>query len=210
MKKHRLITAAIVLLASAAVAVPALAQRRAPQFPAARGVGPRMGGGFGPQFTLEQQEQIQKIHERHNDERTELANRLRVMALEMQEIAGSDEPDFKAIEKKMEDMAAVRLDMAKIRLRIHQEIRPLLDDDQRTLFDRGFGHRLGRGGLGGDWHPGGRGGMRGHCRAGRAGAMNRGPARGQRPMRGGMGTGMGPAAAAGTCPWIAADVEELE
>ena len=62
MKKHRLITAALILLVSAAIAVPAAAQMPDRQFPDARGAGQRMGGRFGPQFTLEQHEQIEKIH----------------------------------------------------------------------------------------------------------------------------------------------------
>jgi Spy/CpxP family protein refolding chaperone len=218
MKRTRLIITAVVVLAvSAAIAAPAIAQKAVPQAPMTRGMGRRACGGFGPQFTLEQQEQIEKIHQKHNDERTELTNRLKVMALEMKDIVGSDKPDFKAIEKKMEDMAAVRLDLAKLRLRIHQDIRPLLDDDQRVLFDRNLGRHMGRGGMSclGAGPMGGRGDKRDHGRM--HGRMSRecrmscmaGP--GHRPMRGGMG--MGPAAAAGTCPRVLdveKDVEELE
>ena len=210
MKRSKFIITAVAILAvSAAIVVPAVAQKAFPQAPMTPGMGRRACAGFGPQFTLEQQEQIKKIHERYNDERTEFANRLKVMALEMQDVVEADEPDFKAIERKMEDMAAVKLDLAKLKLRIHQDIRPLLDDDQRTLFDRGFGRRMGHGGMSclGAGPTGGRGGMSGHGGMGHGGRMGNRAVGGQRPMHGGMG--MGPGAAAGTCPWIVS-VEELE
>lgn len=206
MNRTRLITiAAVILLVSAAVATPAIAQTKAPMTP---GMG-RAGRGLGPQFTIEQQEQIQKIHERYNDERAELSNRLKVIELEMKDIIASDSPDFKAIEKKMEEVAAVRLDLAKLRLKIHQDIRPLLDDDQKVLFDRNFGRHLGRGAFDcmGAGPMGARGGRDGWDRMGRH-------ARGGRSVCGGMGTGMGmgmgtgPRAEAGTCPWLSGVDEE--
>ena len=68
MKKSKFIITAVAILAvSAAIAVPAVAQKMFPQAPMTQGMGRRAGAGFGPQFTLEQQEQIKEIHERYND-----------------------------------------------------------------------------------------------------------------------------------------------
>ncbi len=136
----------------AAVAMPAAAQMRGSGW-AGRGMG--RGGCMGPQFTADQQEQIQKIHEKYDAQRVELANRLGVLRGEMQDlVAAEGEPDFKAIEKKMEDMSDVRLQLSKLRLRIHQDIRPLLTDDQKKLFDSGLGFGMMRGMRGGFGGPG--------------------------------------------------------
>lgn len=128
--------------------------------------GSEQGQAMAPrvQFTAEQQEQITKIHEKYNDERVEKHNRLAVLATELGDIMKADEPDFGKIERKMEEMSGVRLELQKIQLRQHKEVRGLLDDDQRTLFDRSFAARMGRfGRMGitapGAGHPNMRGGM---------------------------------------------------
>ena len=83
--------------------------------------------------------------------------------LEGQELMEADTPDFDAMESRIEKVAEVKVELAKLRLSIHKEIRPLLDDDQKVLFDRGLGRML-LGGMAGDraGHPGmmGRSGMR--------------------------------------------------
>lgn len=185
------------LVLVAAVAMPAAARGGAS--PRGRGMG-RGGSCMGPQFTTEQQDQIKKIHDKYDAKRVELSNRLDVLQVEMQDlVAAKGEPDFKAIEKKMEDISAVRLDLSKLRLRIHQDVRPLLTDDQKTLFDSRLGlgmmHGM-RGGFGGPGHmrnggmragrmggammgqvPGGMGGcaMMGQAPGGMNGGMNPGP-----------------------------------
>jgi Spy/CpxP family protein refolding chaperone len=156
-----ILTTLIALLAVGLVVTPALARRGG-----ARGA--RSGMGFVPQFTSEQQEQIEQIHEKYNDERAELTNRAKVLAIELEDLVGDGEPNFNGIEAKLEEISKVRLDLMKLRLRIHKEIRPLLDDDQRTLFDAGLARIVGRGGAG--WHRG----MTGRGAAGR----------GMRPMAG--------------------------
>lgn len=168
MKTSKLIIGvALAVMVMGSVAVPAAA-RSGGADAGGRGMG-RMGCGMGPQFTLEQQEQMKKIHEKYDDERVELTNRLKVLGVEMQElIAAEGEPDFSAIERKMEDASAARLELAKLRLRIHKEIRPILTDDQKVLFDDRMGLGLMRGRHGGF----GPGAMQ-HCR-----------------MRPGMGRGM--------------------
>jgi Spy/CpxP family protein refolding chaperone len=194
MKRSKIIlTAMIVLLAAAVVAAPALARRGG-------GRGDRPRGGLMPELTNEQQERIEAIHDKHNDERAELTNRAKVLALDLQEMVGDGEPDFNGIERKLEEISKVRLDLMKLRLRIHKEIRPLLDEDQRTLFDRGLARVVGRGGM-----VDGRG-MCGMCPMGGPGAMTGGrQMMGQRPMGRGMGQGMGPGMMRGGPP---EDVED--
>jgi Spy/CpxP family protein refolding chaperone len=181
MKRSKVILIAlIVLVAAAAVAAPAIARRGE-----GRRAHPR--GGMMPQFTAEQQERIEAIHEEYNDERAELTNRAKVLRLELGEIIEDGEPDFDAIEDKLEEIARVRLDLVKLRLKIHKEVRPLLDEDQRTLFDQGLARMVERGPAGERCGRMGRGGGRGmHPRAGMCPMMGRGP------MGGHPGMGSGP------------------
>lgn len=182
--KQRVATIALVsLLGIALVSAPALAQRGA-----AGGRGPARGavaGRRGPVFTEEQLEKIEAIHESHSDERAKLTNRLKVIRVEMQDLLNDDSPDLNALENKLEEASEVKLELQKLRLQIHKEIRPLLDDDQKVLFDRGLGRMLGRmgdrGARGQRAMMGGRGamggGMRGGMQGGAAGSgrMMHGP-----------------------------------
>ena len=185
--KRRIITIAVLAFAGIAlIALPAAALR-------GRDGGMAMGKGMGmgPAFTDEQQEKIEKIHDKYNDERAELTNRLKVLMLEGQELMEADTPDFDAMENRIEEVGVVKVELAKLRLSIHKEIRPLLDDDQKVLFDRGLGRML-HGGMAGDrsCHPGmmGRSGMRGGTRGGMRGHGSAHP--GMMMGRGGMGGGM--------------------
>lgn len=193
------LTAMIVLLAAAVVAAPALARRGGAR-------GDRRGGWMMPQLTTEQQEKVEAIQEKYNDQRAELTNRAKVLALELEDMVGSDEPDFNGIESKLGDISKVRLDLLKLRLRIHKEVRPLLNDDQRKLFDQGLARIVGRGGMMG--HRG----MSGMCPMGGPGAqMGQRMMMGQCPMggpmggQGMMGRGMGPGMMRGGPP---EDVED--
>jgi Spy/CpxP family protein refolding chaperone len=183
MKRSKVILIALIaLVAVAAVVTPAVARRGE-----GRRAHPR--GGLMPELTAEQQERIKAIHEKYDDERAELANRAKVLRLELGEVVEDGEPDFDAIEEKLEEIAEVRLGLTKLRLRIHKEVRPLLDEDQRTLFDRGLARLVGRGGRDGHCGMMGRGAGRGmHQRGGTCPMMGDGPM-GRRP---GMGMGRGP------------------
>ena len=198
--KKRVTTIVVLALAGVAlIALPAAALRGR----AGGGMGMGKGMGMGPAFTDEQLEQMEKIHDKYGDERVELTNRLKVIMLEAQDVVAGDTPDFNAMERKIEEVAEVKVKLAKLRLKMHKEIRPLLDDDQKVLFDRGLGRLLHggvRGGMGGPGggDPGmmGRGGMRGGMRGGTGGPggghpgmMGRGGMGGGMPGRAGMGGG---------------------
>lgn len=179
MKRSKVILVVLIaLFAVAVVAAPALARRGG-----GRRAHPR--GGMMPQFTAEQQERIEGIHEKYNDERAELTNRAKVLALELQDLVGDGEPDFDGIEDKLAEITKIRLDLMKLRLRIHKEVRPLLDEDQRTLFDRGLARLVGRGGAGGRGGMMGRGALQGMCPMGGDGRMaGQGRAMGRHSMMG--------------------------
>lgn len=184
--KRKLITAVVLaLVAVALIAVPALAMR------GRAGGGQRgMGRGMGPMFTAEQLGQIEKINGKYSDQLAELTNRLKVIKLEARDVKDGAAPDYKAIEKNIEEVSAIHVKLAKLRLQIHKEIRPLLDDDQKVLFDRGLGRVL-HGGMGGDPGMMGRSGGMG-CMMGRGGAMGGCGAMGSCGAMGGRGAMGGP------------------
>jgi len=158
-----------------------------------------MGGrGMGPEFTTEQIEKIQKIHESHRDEQAEIRNSLKVKAIELQEIFEAGDPDFDAVEDAMVEMSEMRTELLKIRITIHKEIRPLLDEDQKVLFDKGFTAMVGRHARMGDGARMGRMGQRGSRRGSPGKGGGPGAGQGAGLGMGGMGAGdmSGP-----FCPW---------
>jgi Spy/CpxP family protein refolding chaperone len=184
MKRSNILTAGMVaLLVAGLVAAPAAARWGDPGEHGGHGragCGQRMGHHFGPEFTSEQMESIEKIHEKYRDAQVELRNSLKASALELREIFESGDPDFGAVERKLEEMADVRLELMKTRIQIHKEVRPLLSEDQQVLFDKKFARAIGRiGGAGCHGHGSGDGPM-GPC-----------PMRGQRPGMRGMRMGDG-------------------
>ncbi|MCK4409994.1 MAG: hypothetical protein KAW67_07905, partial [Candidatus Eisenbacteria sp.] len=102
--RKRVTTIVVLALAGVAlIALPAAAFRGR-----AGGTGMAKGMGMGPTFTEEQLEQIEKIHDRYNDERAELSNRLKVLMLEAHDAVDGDTPDFNAIERGIEEMGEVK------------------------------------------------------------------------------------------------------
>jgi Spy/CpxP family protein refolding chaperone len=200
--KSILIAVVLTVAITGLVAAPAVAQRVVEKrMCVVDGKGGYGKGGCGkgmmPEFTAEQKEQIGAIKEKYEAQRVALANRAKAMNIEMTELLTADEPDFKAIEKKIDDFAKVHTDRVKLRLKQHQEIRGLLDKDQKTIFDAGLcmklcdlvaggkGHGKGHGGCGGMM-----GGRMGCGTGGKGGCGMGGGMMGHR-MMGKMGCGMG-------------------
>ena len=153
--------------------------------------GPGMGRGAMPAFTEEQQEKMQEIRSSFDEERVELVNRIKVMHLEMRDIVTGDNPDFGKLERMIDDISSQRAEMMKMRIRQHVAVRKILTDDQKVLFDQGFGMQMGQGMCG---HPGAMGGKPGGGMMGGRGGMNCGPGGG---MMGRPGGGMPPSGAPG-------------
>ena len=162
-RKGIIITAAVAVLVLSLVSAVAIARPGGRMGGGMTGARARtMGGGMGPAFTIEQKEEMTEIREGFDEERVGLTNKMKVMHLEMQELLGADDVDFGKIERMIDNVTELRGEMTKLRLRQHVAIRKILDDDQRVLFDKGFGRILGHGGRGGmmDCGPmGSRGGM---------------------------------------------------
>ncbi|MBN2565389.1 MAG: hypothetical protein JXB46_06730 [Candidatus Eisenbacteria bacterium] len=201
--KRVAIIAVLMFAGIALLAVPAMGRRGG-----SGGWDRGSGRGIGPAFTQDQLDKIEKIHEKYADQRAELSNRLKAIMVDAQDKRDGGEPDFNAIEKTMTEVSDIRLKLAKLHLNIQKEIRPLLDDDQKVLFDRGLGRMMGgdmwaRGGRAGGMMGAGRDGrtMGGMCPTGRGG-MGHGM-QGHPGMGTGMGRGMGMGPGGGqmNAPW---------
>ncbi|NQU27876.1 MAG: Spy/CpxP family protein refolding chaperone [Candidatus Marinimicrobia bacterium] len=134
-------------------------------------------GGFGRELGWNDDlnltsEQIKKIDSYRTDfrkEQIDLRADIQKMRLDLQDLLRTDEPNQKAINNQLEKIQAKELAMEKLRVEHHLQVRELLTDEQKTLFDqhslnRGMG-RHGKGrmdGRGDRDGSGGRGNDRGH------------------------------------------------
>jgi len=86
-------------------------------------------------LTIEQSTQVNALY-------VDLAKQLNPLRLDLQEkkiqldrLMIADQPDKSAIMNKADEMSEIRLEMQKLRLGNRMEVRALLDDDQKALFD---------------------------------------------------------------------------
>jgi Spy/CpxP family protein refolding chaperone len=175
MKRKKILVIAVLALAMTTMAAaPAIAGRGGRGGAMGGGMrgGPAMGRGAMPTFTEEQQEKIQEIRSSFDEDRVELANRIKVMHLEMRELITGDNPDFGKLERMIDDISKERAEMMKIGIRQHVAVRKILTDDQKVLFDQSFGMRMSHAGMVGSMGgPGVMGGRPGGGRMGGRGGM---------------------------------------
>ncbi|MEN8248578.1 MAG: Spy/CpxP family protein refolding chaperone [Bacteroidota bacterium] len=117
--------------------------------------GPANGQGFamlGLDLTEDQQTQIKDLHLKVQKETLSLRNKLNENMAKLRTLQTSDAPDMKAINKLIDQNAGIRAEMAKLRAATHQEVRKVLTEEQRVIFDSNRGPRngfnKGRGGQG--------------------------------------------------------------
>jgi|SRR6056297_356715 len=115
-----------------------------------------------PDLTEAQENNIEDLRTAHWKEMENYRADLMVLRAEMQKLQVSDNPDVDAIDKKIEAMGKIRIEVQKTANQHRMEVRELLNDDQKAWFDR-RGHRFGQRGFGkghgrkGDgYHRGGR------------------------------------------------------
>ncbi len=116
---------------------------------AQRGQG-AMGGGecMIPNLTDEQETQIEKLRTAHQKEVLPLRNQLGEMEAKLRTLTTGDKVDMALVNKQLEDISAVKLQLAKKREAHKQDVRKLLTDDQRVQFDMHSGMGKGRPGKG--------------------------------------------------------------
>lgn len=138
--------------------------------------GPGMGYGRGdcaaiiPDLTEDQEAKILKLRNEHfrkaEQKRAEIGEKqARLNTLRVAEVQ-----DVKAIDKNIDELAALRADLMKAREAHRREVKALLTDDQKVWFDANAGQGRGRGfGNGNSGMRGNGKGMRGGQGQGRGG-----------------------------------------
>lgn len=88
-----------------------------------------------PDLSDQQQEQIRDTRLNTRKEVMPLQNRMREKAARLKTLRTAENADMAAINTVVEEMSSLRAEIMKARLASEQEIRSLLTDDQRVVFD---------------------------------------------------------------------------
>lgn len=88
-----------------------------------------------PDLTDEQKEQIRTVMTDSRKEMLPLQNQVREKAAQLMTLRTAENADMNAINAMVDEISSLRANMMKTRLASEQEIRALLTDDQRIIFD---------------------------------------------------------------------------
>jgi Spy/CpxP family protein refolding chaperone len=124
------------------------------------------GPGIERFLTTEQMEKVGKVRGKYHDQRAEIFTKMATLRGEMRDLLSQPEPDFGKVGERIDAMSDLRARLARMRLEQHKEIRGLLTDEQRAIFDRRFADAdgdgpdgiMGCGPMGGGMACGGAGG----------------------------------------------------
>jgi len=104
-----------------------------------------------PNLTEDQQEQLQALRVEHMQEMTDHRNQINEKRARLRTLQTKDDPNMEAINQVIEEMGAIRTTMQKNAASNRQEVRKLLNEEQRAFYDsrmmrcgnfqgRGMGH----------------------------------------------------------------------
>ncbi len=88
-----------------------------------------------PNLTKEQSESIHKLQINVAQAKFPLENNVREKEARLHTISTVKVPDMQAIEKQIDEIARVKVQLAKLQAAHDQDIRKVLDDEQRLIFD---------------------------------------------------------------------------
>lgn len=152
---------------------------------AQRGQGNGQGQGYGrqqmdlerPRFepgermaqmldlTEAQQAQIDELRTAHLKEMQVFRNKMGELRAKQRTLSTGDNVDLKTVNANIDEITALQNTMMKAREAHHQDVREILTEEQRVIFDSNKGFRQGRGMRGDGFGRGnGRGYARGNCR----------------------------------------------
>jgi Spy/CpxP family protein refolding chaperone len=83
----------------------------------------------------EQKEQIKKLRLEHQKAMLPIKNLFGEQKAKMQTLRTAEKVDLKAIDKLVDDMTGLRAKQMKMQVRHEQEVRSLLTEEQRIMFD---------------------------------------------------------------------------
>ncbi len=102
-----------------------------------------------PDLTDEQTEKISDLRTTHMQEMTKFRADMKVLRAELDKLSIAENADLKSINAKIDDITTVKNSMTKAQYMHRQEVRKLLTEEQRIVFDaragKGFGPRHGYG-----------------------------------------------------------------
>ncbi|NNF20899.1 MAG: periplasmic heavy metal sensor [Saprospiraceae bacterium] len=88
-----------------------------------------------PDLTGEQQENIKDLHLNMMKESLQIRNQLGENRAKMKTLRTADNPDMNAINKLIDESSVLQADLKKKMAANHQEVRKLLTEEQRVIFD---------------------------------------------------------------------------
>lgn len=88
-----------------------------------------------PGITEKQIEQIKDLKTKHMKEVLPLRNQIGEKKAHLQTISTGDKVDLDKVNKTIEEISSIKLSMAKMRAAHKQQIRQVLTEDQRVVFD---------------------------------------------------------------------------
>ncbi|MFP4526074.1 MAG: Spy/CpxP family protein refolding chaperone [Bacteroidales bacterium] len=89
-----------------------------------------------PNLTEEQQEQIKELRLEHMKAMQNYQNELQEKRASLRTLQTQDNPDMSKINNKIEELGELRTEMHKESAQHRQEIRKMLDDEQKLIFDK--------------------------------------------------------------------------
>ena len=92
-----------------------------------------------PDLTEEQEAQIEEKRVPHMKEMQEYYNKLNEKRAKLRTLQAKDNPDMDKINSVIEEMGEIRIEKHKARAKHYQEVRSLLNDEQKVYFDK---HRM--------------------------------------------------------------------
>ncbi len=95
--------------------------------------GMKQGGMMN--FTAEQQEQLKTLRVEQMKSMTQYRNELGEFKAKMKTITSVDDVNLKDVDKLLDDMGKVKLEMAKNKLDYQQSMRAMLTDEQKVMMD---------------------------------------------------------------------------
>ena len=94
-----------------------------------------------PDLTEDQKEQIKEMRINHMKEVIPLKNELNEKEAHLQTISTGDNVDLNEVYVTIDEVGKIRIDLAKKRAAFRQDVRKILTEDQRVIFDMHAAHK---------------------------------------------------------------------
>lgn len=92
-----------------------------------------------PGLTEEQKQEMKNLRIEHQKEMLPLRNQLGELHAKLRTLSTGDDVNMKEVNKQLEAISSVKLQMAKKRAAHRQGIRKILNEEQRVFFDSHYG-----------------------------------------------------------------------